>query len=669
MDLNIPLSSIILGELVFVLLVLLTILLRYQIQQKKIIAKLKEKLTAATTNSSSGFYDKNKPASANPGVTEYFSRALEDSRQRFEKFSASTQIILHKDHPFSGKIAALRHIYLSVEQELFAERGITHAGWGTLERGLAKILQWSEQSSPEHELLQQQLRANAAEIKQHQAKNAHLLKRLENLRKEKHALERTNTTNDAVINQLQDALNKLKNTSTQPVEVNNPPSRSPLSDHYVEQFGAANTTEVHNLRALLNEIKNVPSSLNPAEQKRIENHVHALEIELSKSDRHIHDLKQQLKDARRQITNYALMKKDQAEPLEIDSLYSNLIKKMAPENENDPDTIIAEINNLRESNKHQYNTISNLEDEICTLKGSMSSADPDDVNQAKEKEIQRLERLVKECQGCIVILEEEVDSLYARLQEQTSLLSDTSPHTKIEEGQSAGIEEVELLLQELAKTATNYQHVYAINNALLEILQCRSVDSLVNQLLQFIQAFDLPAGFHIHCAAGKSESVPEHIFDAQQLDQLFAADPQTQLEHIDGATVFVYPNIRAIIRTSGEENRLIMDTNFQMIIAAVDARLNELTLHSSPSHTGDLKDMLYNLNIRYAFQVDENRKTFDHFLTELRRAYGLLELKGPGAVVLDNAVNEFEMRMSLLLESGDAIDKEISLLVEKMQQV
>lgn len=299
MDIDIPLSSIILGELIFVLLMLVAFMWRHQVQQKKIIAKLKEKLTALTGGSNSVFYDKNKPPSANPGVAEYFVSGLDDSRQRFQKFSASTQLMLHKDHPFSGKIAALRHIYLSVEQELFAERGINHAGWGTLERGLAKILQWSDQSNPEHEAqiknLQQQLRVNADDIKRHQAKNAHLLKRLENLRKEKHALERTNSTNDTVISQLQDALNKLKNTSTKPVEVNSASFRFPLSDHYVEKFGDSNTAQVHNLRALLHEIKKIPSSLNSAQQKRIENHVNVLEIELSKSDRHIHDLKQQLK--------------------------------------------------------------------------------------------------------------------------------------------------------------------------------------------------------------------------------------------------------------------------------------------------------------------------------------------------------------------------------------
>ena len=60
----------------------------------------------------------------------------------------------------------------------------------------------------------------------------------------------------------------------------------------------------------------------------------------------LNNLKQQLKEAKLQITNYALMMKDNSvTPAgDIDSLYSNLMKKMSPVDENDPDTIIAEIN-------------------------------------------------------------------------------------------------------------------------------------------------------------------------------------------------------------------------------------------------------------------------------------------------------------------------------------
>jgi CII-binding regulator of phage lambda lysogenization HflD len=683
MDINISLSTIILGELVFVLLLLSAFLVRYIVQQKKIIGKLIEKLNTVKNDVHSDFYNKNNIPPTHPAITEYFEKSLGDSLQRFQKFTASTQPQLNEDHPFSGRVAALRHIYLSAEQELFAERGITHAGWGTLERRLASIIQGCGQNNTQYETtiadLQRQLRASGNELKKHQGKISHLLKRLENLRKEQHDLEQSNTKNHAVISHLQDALNKLKNVPPVKIEEKKPSFVLALNDNYIEQFGKENSEENHNLRALLHEIKNTPSALSPAQQKRIDNQINSLEIELLKSDRHINNLKQQLKEAKLQITNYALMMKDNSvTPAgDIDSLYSNLMKKMSSVDENDPDTIIAEINNLRESNKFQHNTISSLEDEICTLKDSISSEDSDDVNKEKEKEIQRLERLVKECQGCIVILEDEVDNLYARLQEQTSQLSQLPTEGAIEQHSSGSGEDVGLLLQELEKVATNYQHVYAINNTFLAFLQCRSFDALVTQLLLFINAFDLPAGFYIHCTAGEAEHFPEHFFNHQHWNQLITSEAQEQLVHLDECTLFIYSNIRAMSRTNGEEHTsIILNTNFQMVIEAVNERLNELTPPSTNPHNNQdamaldnhnqIKDMLTNLNIRYAFQVDENRKTFDNFITELRRAYSLLELQGTGAIVLDNAVNEFEMRMSLLLEGGDAIDKEISLLVDRM---
>lgn len=682
MDISLP--TIVLGELVFLLILLSAFLVRHIAQQKKIIKKLIEKINAGKNDGHSDFYNKNAIPTNHPAIAEYFEKSLADSLQRFQKFTASTTPQFNDDHSFSGKIAALRHIYLSAEQELFIERGITHAGWGTLERRLAQIIQRGE-ANKQHQAtindLRRQLGTSHEELKKYQAKNSHLLRRLENIRKEHHDLEKTNTQNHTVISHLQNALNKLNNISPAPTEQKLSPLPLALDDNYIERFGRDHSEGNHNLLALLHEIKNSPSSFNPSQQKRIENQINLLEIELSKSDRHINDLKRQLKEAKLQITNYAFMAKEARAGSvgDIDSLYSDLMKKMSPDNSgDDPDTIIAEINSLRESNKFQHNTISSLEDEICTLKDSISSEDSDDINQQKEKEIQRLERLVAECQGCIIILENEVDTLYARLQEQTSQLNHLPAEVNGDEEQTSSIEEVELLLQELEKTATNYQHVYAINSAFLAFLQCRSFDALIKQLLQFIADFDLPIAFYIHSSAGNSEYIPEHIFNNHHRELLIQLETQEELVHLDECTVFVYPNIRAMTRTgSPEHTSTILNTNFQMVVAAVNERLNDLAPQlNSPqdkqtnvagSRQRKIKDMLNNLNIRYAFQVDENRKTFDHFISELRRAYGLLELKGTGAIVLDNAVNEFEMRMSLLLESGDAIDKEISMLVETME--
>ncbi len=693
MDFNIPLSTIILAELTLVLSVLLAFVIRRMLRQKKIIEKLLERIQGTEDSGAKAgdtFYDKSRTPSRQPGISDYFAFALNDSQQRFKKFTGSSLLDLDKNHPFSGKIAALRHLYLSAEQEVFAERGITHAGWGTIERTLAPIVQWTDQNASQLEKaisdLQRQLRSRDDEVKRHQAKNAHLLKRLENLRNEQHSMEHLNAKNSSLIEHLQGALEKLKKAPATSNEPNKPTFSLPLNDRYIEQFGEANSVESHNLRALLHEIKNTQSTFSPAQQKRIESQVHLLEVELLKSDRHVNDLKQQLKEAKLQITNYGLMRMNNAPAGEINSLYDNLMQKIAPENQEDPDTIIAEIKHLQASNKLQHNTVNSLENEISIIKGSLSSENSDAVNQEKEKEIQRLERLVKECQGCIVILEQEVDSLYSRLQEQASQLNQApvidaplnDDLLSTEEGHSSNFEEAEMLVQELQKTAMNYQHVYAINMVLLDFLQCQDFEKLTQLLQDFINRFNLAAGFYIDCSAGKTEYAPEHLVNTQDRHQLTTPDTEDQLVHLEHGILFNYTNIRALRNNTAQDSDTeMLDTNFQMVIAAANERLNDLIHYLQISEkeqnsvviNAQIKEMLNNLNIRYAFQIDENRKTFEHFLNELRRAYGLLELKGPGAVVLDNAVNEFEMRMSLLLESGEAIDKEISLLVEKTEKV
>ena len=681
MDPSIPLSTIIFGELAFALLVFLVFLVHHLIRQRKIIAKLMEKIAshakAAATND---FYTENASPDRQT-ISDFFEQSLRDSLQRFQRFSPGAEPRINNKSPFSAKIAALRYIYLCAEKELFSERGITHSGWGNLERRLEEIIKPDEQSSERYKSivkdLQQKLKNSGHEISRQKAKNSYLLKRMETIRSEQKSLEHLNTKNSALIEHLQDALNKLKDSTVGALVNKNNSSYSALDDLYIESFGKANTIESHNLRALFHEIRNSQPAVNPAQQKKIEDQVNLLEIELLKSDRHIDDLKKQLKDAKRQITNYAIIKNEKRFAGDIDSLYQNIIRKVSPGAEEDPDTIMAEISNLRASNQIKYDTINSLENEISNIQDSITNDITDTSNEAKRKETQRLERLVKECQDCILILEEEVDSLYARLQEQASLLELPAEDENTEEQETPpSFAEVDLIMEELEKTARNYQHIYAINTILLDLFRCHDFDALVSQLLHFIDSFKLPASFYIHCSAGEKEHFPQETLNEEKKSLLFAHETEENIVRRDDATLFVYPNIRALIPSSEAEATSILDTNFTVIIAAVNERLNDLSQHTTEEKnaekdietTRQIKDSLNNLNIKYAFQVDENRKTFDHFLAELRRAYSQLDLRGPGGIVLDNAINEFEIRMSLLLETSDAIDEEIASLVEKMER-
>jgi hypothetical protein len=53
---------------------------------------------------------------------------------------------------------------------------------------------------------------------------------------------------------------------------------------------------------------------------------------------------------------------------------------------------------------------------------------------------------------------------------------------------------------------------------------------------------------------------------------------------------------------------------------------------------------------------------YNQFIADLKKSYEHLNLKGEGAVMLDNAINEYEARMQLLLSGGDVIDRELEKL-------
>jgi ABC-type Zn2+ transport system substrate-binding protein/surface adhesin len=125
------------------------------------------------------------------------------------------------------------------------------------------------------------------------------------------------------------------------------------------------------------------------------------------------------------------------------------------------------------------------------------------------------------------------------------------------------------------------------------------------------------------------------------------------------------------------QTKPLSETTLQGLIKIVDDHVHHLESEimlaqrskGMASWIASTKNHLTDLDIQYAFQVEENKKTFNNFLAEIRRAYHLLDLKGSGLILLDNAINEYEQRMYLLLSSGDVIDREISNLITHIDQL
>jgi hypothetical protein len=662
METGISFTTLLLGEISLVLFIALFFSVSYNLKQKarlkRLIEKYKEVKSAASEKAK--FYA-DKKAERQRTIVEYFEFSLSDSLQRYEKNTGSHHPHLDPTHSFSARVAALRHLYLTTEKEVFDERGITHAGWGLFERKLADIVRWQDKKDTQRQevrdnrlrLMQDRLDA----LKGTNEKNTQLKEKIDRLLKSEKNLKQYQTESQQTIANLQYMLEQLKQLSS----IDNP--------------AAASTENNSNVIDMIRELKTYKTNFSAETKEKMDNYMNILEIELMKSDQYIGNLKKELKEAKTQATNYAIMLRDarideKGSSLDAEGLSTLLHDTVTPtENKN----ILTEVKHLRENNRAQRNLIFKMEHEIQLLKNSVNPTDTTEVREEKEKEIVRLERLVKECQGCIDTLESEVDHLYNQLQERAE-----APTEDMDRMDNEYVsEELTMITSELEKTIAHYQQLHAINRLILELMKCETLSSITRHIIQFIQDFNAPIGFSIHSTLGETEYFPAAIFNESTIELVKSSTTTNTLIHLDEGTLFIFSKIHLLHLNMPEGSHPILETSLQGLVNTAEECIKNIEAHrSNKKHAEEtdlwidtIKTSLSNIDIQYASQAEENRKTFNNFISDMRRAYPLLNLHGQGAIVLDSAINEYEERMHLLLSSSDVIDHEISSLIDHMDKL
>lgn len=669
-------SNLLLGEISLVLLVALIVSIRYNLKQRSLLKRLLEKysevksaqkLAAAEKTS---FYDEKKVA-PQPTIGDYLEKSLADSLQRYEKNTGSTHPRLDSNHSFSGRTAALRCLYLTAEKEVFEERGITHAGWGLFEKKLSDIIRWQDKKNTRRQevrdnrlrLMQNRLDALKGSHEQH----IHLQEKIDQLLQSEKDLKQLQLESQNTISNLQNKLKQLQqlpsaeNTSAAPHD----PVFGLFEMDTMDQQTDASSTKSSEVRNIIKDLQNYKSHFSAEHKEKLDHYMNIMEVELTKSDQYIGNLKKELKEAKMQVTNYAIRLRDasldHSAALDAEDLRPPISDVTDPIEKTN---IVSELIQLRKNNITQRDLIEKMNDEIQLLRTLVHTTDTDDVRKEKESEILRLERLVKECQGCINTLESEVDHLYAQLHEPSAAAD-------------VATGDLTMITQELEKTITHYQQLHKINRLILELMKCESLQSLAKLLLQFIKEFKAPIGFIIYSTLGKAEYFPATLFNESIIALVKSSITTNSLVHINEGTLFILSRIHLIHLNTPSSNHPILETSLQGLVNAAEECIKNIELHRSNqkhdqeknSWVDSTKNSLSNIDIQYASQIEENRKTFNSFIAEIRRAYPLLNLHGQGAILLDNAINEYEERMHLLLSSGDVIDNEISKLIEQMDKL
>ncbi len=661
MNISSSLPILIPGEAIFALLLALFFALHQIIRQrrqiKKLLAKFREMKSAYEQSSSEteSFYNHKSEPEHRDVIHDYFAQSLSDSLQRYQKHTASEQPYMNANHSYSGKIAALRSIYLAAEKEVFEDRGITHAGWGVFEKKLAGLINWQDKkNSPTQE-------ENESHIHELQEE----IVKLKNYQQE---LEQYQMESQRTINSLHSMLENVKHLQTGSDSNGQLLTYELWGDSTLDKFAGEANKRNQKVLDLLHDLKTFPSQFTESDRKKMEGQLNILEIELMKADQHIGSLTKELKEAKLQVTTFALRLRDVTVAGTTDNIPIHDTHRSLDAEQSERKYFPSEIHQLKEHNKRQHLIINELDQEVQLLRNSLDN-DAGDQRNLKEEEIKRLERLIKESQGCINTLESEVDNLYAQLQEKNDQPNEGGDNSEVSE-------ELAMITRELEKTVAHYQQLHAINYMMMDFMKCNSIEHLAKQLVQFIKAFRAPIGFNIKSLLGSAEYFPATYFDDALKALAKGSTLPDSISHLPEGTLFINSRLHVLLLPTLSDDYPILETSLVSLINAAEEgikrleyeKLNKKRHHDTHEWTDLTKNLLANLDIQYAYQVEENRKTFNHFIAELRRAYHLLDLHGPGGVVLDNAINEFEERIHGLIKSSEVIDGEISRLLEHMEK-
>jgi hypothetical protein len=435
------------------------------------------------------------------------------------------------------------------------------------------------------------------------------------------------TESKAVITKLKDIISSLQTNMLDTVA-------APPSKEYQDMMDSISNENLEKIRNLFDEMKHFSDNYQPQNKNYIEKSINTLEYEVESSDRFITNLKT--------------------------SSDNNSVFNMK------------EINKLKESNKIQRGIISNLEQEISMLRDSIDVNSSQEVKDTKTEEINRLERLVQEYEGCVTILEDQINDLYNRLEEQAK--------EKAAADITAPSQDLHLLnteLQNVSKRmnsiANDYRQAVAMNRSIYNFSQCKTVKEIANHIVKMLKEFNVASGFYIQSTIGKADYFPSLLFN-DTLKRLIKNSAQKEhMGQLNGNSLFVAQGIKLITFPSEGEADSINSTISGLVCIAGETILRLENAYALKKNNGNIdgwislaKNKIANIDIQFSYQAEENKKIYNQFIADLKKSYQHLDLQGEGAVILDTAINEYEARMHLLLSSGDVIEKELEKLTNHL---
>ncbi len=715
--------SFILGEIIFVLVVLSTVLCLVSWKLKKALNEMQhqyKELRKRTRHilSELNFADNNDiPESLHGDTVGIFLHSIAQySLDRFKKFAPGGVPVLSADLPFSAKVAALRYLYAMTEAENRIKQN-TPENWQLLEKKSADIVRWVRNIDKQQNAAGgriKQLHEKIDQLKKHEMENVRLKRQVTLTREKNRRLEDQNKNQRDNIRKLQTLMNAIQRSLPESAALPMPLNANEATDvqprhkrasiaYEGSLFQISNISDItQRKQALLTTISdNLNDSLSrfdKNERSQFEEKVKALEVDILKSDHHITQLQKELKLARDNIHQLKALESQPQEspsekPKEAEDMQAPTLAGepttggLATVAADDPEAAavepleswitdgghertLEEIEKLRSNNQNQRKLILELNLEINQLRESMSNTDDETLKAEKTQEIVKLERLVKECEYCIETLESEVDLLRDQMTDE----QEKEQHPDIEKLNR----DIEAMTAQLQQTIDQYSHAHVINQFATRLLECTDIESIAELLVSTLNSMNLNHGFYLDGSLGQIEHHSDGKATLEEQKTLKMSEGTSHVGYTNDGILFFRTHARLLIKTPPEDDdaQALLEATLNTLTQLVNSSISHLEARQKNYRHDEalkesviqVKSSLKQINERYQSQSMEIKKILADFTAEVEASVKLMNPSPAVKAVFENAISESSQRMDILLNESKAIEKYIQEIIKALAQ-
>ncbi|WP_439134354.1 hypothetical protein [Pseudomaricurvus sp.] len=344
-----------------------------------------------------------------------------------------------------------------------------------------------------------------------------------------------------------------------------------------------------------------------------------------------------------------------------------------------------EADALQETIHYQQETIDSFSQELGRLRTELLTSMPGEEADRQHQHIARLERLLKETEGCVQVLESELNELRERLLSMSSPPLDTnmipeeeSVEHNIDRAAESDVsvalqQELEQLRDMLDSSLIDSEVQSSVISFAISCSRCRDLNELGSEVVKALANLGMSAAVLIRSGGKQIELYDHNHINQADRKQLKALVPavNAQVVTLDQGYGLAGPALSLLAKPEDVMDQHVLPHmqellfSFSALISAFVAKLEAQVQHQQQAQTlqrvmDRTSKTIKALDVQYKYQAKEVTSAVGLLLKQLEEGLHPLDIEERQRRILQYIIDDFRSRMTLLFRTGLSIDKALA---------